>query len=286
MPETYTGKRSLKDIERSLTKTYKKDILRPFAQAINDYRLIESQDRIAVAVSGGKDSLILAKLFQEIKRHRKIDFDLVFITMDPGFNQANRERLEENATYLGIPLDIHDSKAFASLEDMAPKSPCYLCARMRRGFLYRVAKEHGCNKLALAHHFDDVIETTLLNLFYGYEFATMVPKITAKNFQDIELIRPLVYVKERDIERWLTYSGINAMDCACNVASERIGSKRREIKKLIKTMRETNRDVDRSIFQAGQNVNLEAIFGYTNMHKKKDFNALYEERRIKREHTE
>jgi tRNA 2-thiocytidine biosynthesis protein TtcA len=210
----------------------------------------------------------------------------VFITMDPGFNQANRERLEENAAYLGIPLDIHDSKAFASLEDMAPKSPCYLCARMRRGFLYRVAKEHGCNKLALAHHFDDVIETTLLNLFYGYEFATMVPKITAKNFQDIELIRPLVYVKERDIERWLAYSGINAMDCACNVASERIGSKRREIKKLIKTMRETNRDVDRSIFQAGQNVNLEAIFGYTNMHKKKDFNALYEERRIKREHTE
>lgn len=279
-------RRPLKDIEKSLTKTYKKDILRPFAQAINLYRLIEKGDRIAVAVSGGKDSLILAKLFQEIRRHRKIDFDLVFITMDPGFNKENRALLEENAGYLGIPLEIHDSNAFASLEDMAPKSPCYLCARMRRGFLYRVAKEHGCNKLALAHHFDDVIETTLLNLFYGYEFATMVPKITAKNFSGIELIRPLVHVRERDIERWLAHSGIRAMDCACSIASEKTGSKRREIKELIKTMRKTNKDVDRSIFQAGKNVNLEAILGYKNLNEEKDFNTLYEERRTKREHTE
>ncbi|MFP4187704.1 MAG: tRNA 2-thiocytidine biosynthesis TtcA family protein [Acholeplasmataceae bacterium] len=281
-----TGKRSLKDIEKSLTKTYKKDILRPFVRAINDYRLVEENDRIAVAVSGGKDSLILAKLFQEIRRHRKIDFELVFITMDPGFNRINRQLLEANAAYLGIPLAIHDSRAFASLADMAPKSPCYLCARMRRGFLYRVAKEHGCNKLALAHHFDDVIETTLLNLFYGYEVATMVPKITAKNFSGIELIRPLFYVRERDIERWLTYSGITAMDCACSVAGERIGSKRHEIKELIRAMRRTNRDVDRSIFRAAHNVNLEAILGYKNLDEKKDFNALYEERRMKHEHNE
>lgn len=202
-------KQPLQEIEKSLTTTYRKDIFRPFVKAINEFNLVEPGDKIAVAISGGKDSLILAKLFQELKKHNKIPFELVFLSMDPGFNQINRESLEANCKYLNIPLELRESDIFEVIGKIAKENPCYMCARMRRGFLYNAAKELGCNKLALGHHFDDVIETTLLNMFYGGQFMTMVPKIEAQNFDDIELIRPLCLVKEKDIIRWIKKAAYN-----------------------------------------------------------------------------
>ncbi len=268
----------LKDIERSLIKTYKKDIFVPFVKAINLYNLVEPGDKIAIGVSGGKDSLLLAKLFQELKRHNKIPFELVFLSMDPGFHERNRKKLEENCKALGIPLEIRNSDVFAVAGKLASENPCYLCARMRRGFLYHQALELGCNKLALAHHFDDVIETTLLNMFYEGQFMTMVPKVKAKNFEGIELIRPMIQVKERDIIRWVKYSGLQAMNCGCTVAAKKTSSKRREIKALIGTLRKDNPYVDQMIYTSATNVNLDAILGYRTKDKKVDYNEIYEER--------
>lgn len=273
-----TPKLPLAEIERSLTTTYRKDIFRPFVKAINEFELVEPGDKIAVAISGGKDSLLLAKLFQELKRHNKIPFEVVFLSMDPGFLETNRKMLEENCNYLGIPLEIRESDIFSVLDKVAKESPCYMCARMRRGFLYNAAKELGCNKLALGHHFDDVIETTLLNMFYGGQFKTMVPKIKAQNFEEIELIRPLMMVKEKDIIRWLKHSGIQAMNCGCTVAAQKTSSKRREIKNLIEKLREINPDIDQSIYTAATNVNLDAILGYYQGDKKMHFNDIYKER--------
>ncbi|MFA6800789.1 MAG: ATP-binding protein [Acholeplasmataceae bacterium] len=273
--------RPLLEIEKSLTTTYKKDLFKPFVNAINEYELIEPGDKIAVAISGGKDSLLLAKLFQELKKHNKIPFELVFLSMDPGFNTINLELLENNCKYLNIPLEIRKSEIFKVVDKIAKENPCYLCARMRRGFLYNAAKELGCNKLALGHHFDDVIETTLLNMFYAGQFMTMVPKITAQNFDDIELIRPLLLVKEKDIIRWTKYSGIQSMNCGCTVAAQKISSKRKEIKQLIETLRKVNPDIDKSIYRASTNVNLDAILGYTKNNEKIHFNDIYKERRKK-----
>ncbi len=270
----------LEDIEKSISKTYKKDIFVPFVKAINEYELIAPGDKIAVAMSGGKDSLIMAKLFQELKKHNKIDFELVFLSMDPGFLPVNRELLESNADYLGIPLIIKESEIFDVIGKIAKENPCYMCARMRRGFLYKAALDLGCNKLALGHHFNDVIETTLMNMFYNGKFMTMVPKIEAENFENIELIRPMMFIKEHDIERWIKHSGIQAMNCGCTVVAEKTSSKRREIKALIETLKKDQPDVDQLIFNSATNVNLEAILGYHQNHQNKvHFNQIYLERR-------
>lgn len=278
MIEVTAPTKPLQDIEKSLITTYKKDIFRPFVKTINEFELIEPGDKIAIGISGGKDSLIMAKLFQELKRHNKIPFEIAFIAMDPGFNEVNRELLETNCKYLNIPLEVRESDIFEVVEKIAKENPCYMCARMRRGFLYDAAKSLGCNKLALGHHFDDVIETTMLNIFYGGSFKTMVPKIEALNFDDIELIRPMMKVKERDIIRWLQNSGIQSMNCGCTVAAEKTSSKRREIKELIQTLRKVNPDVDASIYRAATNVNLEQVLGYTYKNKKVHFNEIYKER--------
>jgi len=269
----------LEQIEKSLTTTYKKDLFKPFVQAINEYQLIEEGDKIAVAISGGKDSLILAKLFQQLKRHNKISFELVFLSMDPGFKEINRELLINNCNYLNIPLSISKSQIFDVVQKIAKENPCYMCARMRRGFLYNQAKELGCNKLALGHHFDDVIETTVMNMFYNGQFQTMVPKIKATNFEDIELIRPMVLIKEKDIIRWVKHSGIQAMNCGCTVVAEKTSSKRREIKELIQTLKKLNPDIDKNIFNSTTNINLEAVYGYQKDIEKTSFNDIYNERR-------
>lgn len=274
-------KAPLLEIEKSLVTTYKKDIFRPFVKTINEYNLVEPGDKIAVGISGGKDSLILAKLFQELKKHNKIPFEVVFLSMDPGFRDVNRELLENNCKYLNIPLEIRHSEIFKVVGKIAKENPCYMCARMRRGFLYNAAKELGCNKLALGHHFDDVIETTLLNMFYGGQFKTMVPKIKADNFEDIELIRPMMLVKEKDIIRWIKKSGIQSMNCGCTVVAEKTSSKRREIKELIDNLRKINPDIDQSIYTAATNVNVDAILGYVKNNEKIHFNQIYEEREKK-----
>lgn len=276
-----TPRLPLDEIEKSLIKTYKKDIFRPFVQAINEYELIQPGDKIAVGISGGKDSLILAKLFQELKRHNKIPFELVFLSMDPGFRDVNRELLESNANYLNIPLTVRNSEVFSVVGKIAKENPCYMCARMRRGFLYNAAKELGCNKLALGHHFDDVIETTMMSIFYNGSFQTMVPKIQAENFEGIELIRPMMFVKEKDIIRWLKHSGIQSMNCGCTVVAEKTSSKRREIKQMIEMMKKDNPNVDDHIFNAATNVNLEMILGYTKDSEKTHFNQMYKERNKK-----
>ncbi len=273
-------KLDLAAIEKSLIKTYKKDIFTPFVKAINEYELIKPNDKIAVAISGGKDSLILAKLFQELKRHNKIPFELVFIAMDPGFNPVNRKFLELNTKHLNIPLTIAHSDIFAVVGKIAKQNPCYLCARMRRGFLYNEAKKQGCNKLALGHHFNDVIETTLMNIFYNGQFMTMVPKVKAENFDDIELIRPMVFIKEKAIINWIKYSGISAMNCGCTVVAQKTATKRLLVRNLIAELKIDNPDVDQAIYKAATNVNLEMILGHHKSNKQKmNFNQLYNERR-------
>lgn len=274
-----TPKIPLEQIEKSLTTTYKKELFKPFVQAINEFSLVEEGDKIAVAISGGKDSLILAKLFQQLKKHNKFQFELIFLSMDPGFKEVNRELLISNCNYLNIPLVIENSEIFEVVQKIAKENPCYMCARMRRGFLYKQAKDLGCNKLALGHHFDDVIETTMMNMFYNGQFQTMVPKIEAANFDDIELIRPMVFIKEKDIIRWVKYSGIQAMNCGCTVVAEKTSSKRREIKELILSLKKVNPDIDTNIFNSATNVNIESIYGYQKDKEKKHFNELYQERR-------
>ncbi|BAK80735.1 tRNA 2-thiocytidine(32) synthetase TtcA [Candidatus Arthromitus sp. SFB-rat-Yit] len=255
-------KKSVKEIEKSIIKRYRKRIWTKFTKAINDYNLVEDGDRIAIAISGGKDSLLLAKLFQELKRHGRNNFELEFITMDPGYHKHIRMLLEENCKHLEIPLKIFDSNVFTVVDKIARDYPCYMCARMRRGFLYAKAKELNCNKLALGHHFNDVIETTLLNVFYSGNFKTMLPKLKADNFKDIELIRPMYYIEEQSIITFIKNSGLMALNCACMVAAKRIGNKRYEIKDLITSMKKNYKYVDKSIFAAAQNVNMDSILGW------------------------
>lgn len=269
---------SVEHIERSIIKTYRKEIWSKFIKAIKDYKLVEEGDKVAVGISGGKDSLLLAKLFQELHKHSEIKFDVVYLSMDPGFAPINLALLESNCKFLNIPLVIKKSNIFAVAGKIASDNPCYMCARMRRGFLYNAAQELGCNKLALGHHFDDVIETTMLNVLYGGQFKTMVPKIAADNFEDIELIRPLFYIKEADIIRFTKNNGIQSMNCGCTVVASKTSSKRREIKNLISDLRKVHPDVDQSIFKAAENVNLNAVLGYQYEDKKHDFNTIYEER--------
>ena len=253
------------DIERSIIKKYRKTIWKKFVEGINDYKLIEENDCIAVCISGGKDSFLLAKCMQEILKHGKMHFELKFIVMDPGYNPKNRELIIENAKKLNIPIDLFESEIF-EIVDSVDKSPCYLCARMRRGYLYSHAKSLGCNKIALGHHFDDVIETVLLSMIYGAEIKTMMPKLHSTNFEGMELIRPLYLVKEADIISWANYNQLKFLNCACKFTEKNQNhestSKRKEMKELINTFRKTNKNIEQNIFKSVHNVNLETIIGY------------------------
>lgn len=268
---SFNDRKPLADIERSIIKTYRKHIWAKFIKAINEYKLIEDGDKIAVAISGGKDSLLLAKLFQELYKNGQRNFELEFIAMDPGYHPEIRELLEDNCKYLEIPVQIYDANIFDVANEIAKDYPCYMCARMRRGSLYGKAKELGCNKLALGHHFNDVIETTMLNVLCAANFKTMMPKLKADNFENMELIRPLYYVEEKDIERFIKNSGIWPLNCACMVAAKKIGNKRYEIKALLETLRKDFQNVDMSIFRAAENVNMDGIIGWKENGEKHSF---------------
>lgn len=255
-----------REIEKSIIKKYRKEIWSRFVRAIKDYELINEGDKIMVCISGGKDSFLLAKCMQEIKRHGQVDFDVKYACMNPGYSERNLLMIKENAKTLNIPLEIFNSDVFEVAEKLAEESPCYMCARMRRGFLYSKAQELGCNKIALGHHFDDVVETTLLSMFYGSEIKTMMPKLHSDNFDGLELIRPLYLVKERDIINWRNSNNLTFLNCACKF-TERVSiegdkvSKRKEIKELIKKLREVNPNIDSNIFKSMDNVNLSCVLG-------------------------
>ena len=253
--------RPLDEIEKSIQKRYRSELWSPFIKGLKEFEMVKDGDRIAVAISGGKDSLLLAKLFQELKRASKTDFELVFISMNPGFNEINLINLKKNLEHLEIPCEIYNDNIFEIAEKIAKDYPCYMCAKMRRGSLYSKATSYGCNKLALGHHMDDVIETTLMSIFYMGKFETMLPKLKSDNF-DIELIRPLFYVEEKSIIKWVRNNGILAMNCGCTVAAGKTSSKRRETKKLIAELVKNNPDIKKRIVQSAQNVNLEKILGW------------------------
>ncbi len=249
----------LMDIERSIIKKYKSKIFGRFLKGVKEFELVKNGDKIAVCISGGKDSFLLAKCMQELQKHSKLDFELKFIVMNPGYALENLEKIKENLKLLGIPAIIYDSNIFSLIKDT--NSPCYLCARKRRGSLYAKAEELGCNKIALGHHFDDVIETILLNVIYAGEFKAMMPKVKSENFLNMELIRPLYYVKEEDIVSWAKYCGLSFLDCACTVTKKQLG-KRKEIKDLIKELKKYNKNIDINILRSSENVYLDAILGY------------------------
>ena len=267
----FNERKPLREIERSIIKTYRKNIWSKFIKAIKEYELIEDGDKIAVAISGGKDSLLMAKLFQELYRNGNRNFELEFIAMDPGYHPEIRKLLEENCSYLEIPVHIYESDVFQVADRIASDYPCYMCARMRRGSLYSKAKELGCNKLALGHHFNDVIETTMLNILCAGNFKTMLPKLKAQNFEGLELIRPLYLIEEKYIQRFIQNAGIWPLNCACMVAAKRIGNKRYEIKDLIEKLKENYVNVDINIFRAAENVNLNGILGWEKDGEKHSF---------------
>ena len=253
-------------IERSIITTYRKGIWSPFVLAVKKYRLIEKGDKIAVCISGGKDSMLLAKLMQELQKHGETEFDLRFIVMDPGYNKENRKKIEENAKLLGIPIEIFETDVFASSLAAAGDSPCYLCARMRRGYLYAKAKELGCNKIALGHHKSDVIETTLMAMLYGGQIQGMLPRLKSKNFDGLELIRPLYCVNEQDVLKWKEGNGLDFIACACkfteNTAKEAVFSARKRVKQLIAELKKENPCVEDNIFQSIHNVQLDTLVWY------------------------
>ena len=269
---------SLKEIERSLQKTYKKDTFSKFLKALERYELVKDGDRVAVGMSGGKDSLILAKMFQMLKRFSNVDFELDFVAMDPGFSKENRRKLEDICAYLDIPVKVYESDIFEVTERVAKDNPCYLCARMRRGFLYAKVKELGFNKLALGHHFNDVIETIMLNILWNGSYKTMMPKLKSQNFEGLELIRPLYLVEERDIIRWLNNAGIIPMDEACPIVKVKKESQRANIKELIKSLKDLNPVVEKNIFKSAENISLNAVLGYDIDGEKYSFLDDYDER--------
>ena len=254
-----------REIEQSIIKKYRKDIWSKFVRAVQNYNLIEENDNIMVCISGGKDSFLLAKCVQEIKRHGKINFNAHYVVMNPGYKEENLNLIKQNAETLNIPIEIFESNIFEAVNSMDTKSPCYMCARMRRGHLYNKAKELGCNKIALGHHFDDVIETTLLSIFYGSELKTMMPKLHSENFEGLELIRPMYLVKEASIISWKNYNELTFINCACKFTEEasidESKSKRKEIKELIKNLREKHKNIDNNIFKAMDNINLNCVLG-------------------------
>ena len=255
-------------IQRSINKKFRASLWRPFVEGVKRYRLISAGDNIAVCISGGKDSMLLAVLLQALHRHSDFPFGLKFIVMDPGYNEINRQRIIANAATLQIPISIFQSNIFETVLK-TNRSPCYLCARMRRGFLYSYAQKQGCNKIALGHHLSDVIETALMNMFYGSEFGTMMPKLKSQNYPGMELIRPMYCVREEAIIAWARYNGLSFIRCACplsescNIYDANGGdSKRQEVKALIKQLKRDNKDVETSIFRSLHRVNLDTVLGY------------------------
>ena len=253
----------IKEIERSIIKTYRKDLWSRFMKGVKEFNLIEEGDRIAVGISGGKDSLLLAKLLQELQRHGKVPFELEFIAMNPGYYVTNEERLKDNCQYLEIPITYYDSGIFGVVDKVASDYPCYLCAKMRRGALYAKAQELKCNKLALGHHMDDVIETQLMNMFFAGMTKTMMPRLKSQNFEGLELIRPMYYIKEDVIKKFTMNAGLSPMNCGCVVAAKKTSSKRSEMKALIAKLKETNPDIDKCILQSAHNVNMSCMVGWS-----------------------
>ena len=256
-------------IEESIRKTYHKRLFSKFAKAIRTYDLVQPGDRIAVCISGGKDSMLMAKLFQELQRHRKFPFELTFLVMDPGYNPANRQVIEHNAKLMGIPITIFETQIF-DIVYQEEKNPCYLCARMRRGYLYSKARELGCNKIALGHHYDDVIETTLMGMLYGAQVQTMMPKLHSTNFAGMQLIRPMYLIREADIKAWRDFNDLSFIQCACRFTDTcttcdptgHAVSKRMEIKQLIASLKKVNPSVEANIFRSMENVNLDTVLSY------------------------
>ena len=252
-------------IELSIRKKFHKELFSKFAKAINEYDLIKPNDKIAVCISGGKDSMLLAKLFQELKRHNKFEFELVFLVMNPGYKQENADLIRENAELMGVPITVFESEIFSNVEHIE-KSPCYICARMRRGYLYSKAKELGCNKIALCHHYDDVIETILMGMLYGAQVQTMMPKLHSSNFEGMELIRPMYLIREKDIKHWRDYNELKFLQCACkfteDCADEVAESKRQEIKRMIAELEKQDSQIPGNIFKSVENVNLSTIIAY------------------------
>lgn len=256
------------EIEKSLKKKYRSSIWCRFTSGINEYQLVKEGDKIAVCISGGKDSMLMAKLFQELKKHNKFEFELVFLVMDPGYNPINREMIKKNLKLLNIEATIFESQIFDSVADIE-KSPCYLCARMRRGHLYHHAKELGCNKIALGHHYDDVIETILMGMLYGGQIQTMMPKLKSSNFENMELIRPMYLIREETIISWKLHNDLQFIQCACRFTencmisdNEGGASKRQEMKTLLKKFRQTSPYIESNIFKSVENVNLNTIISY------------------------
>ena len=264
-------------IERSIITTYRKTIWSPFVLAVKKYRLIEANDKIAVCISGGKDSMLLAKLMQELHRHSEVPFELVFLVMDPGYNEANRLRIEENARLLSVPITVFETDVFAAADSASAEAPCYLCARMRRGHLYAKAKELGCNKIALGHHKSDVIETTLMGMLYGGQIQGMLPRIKSTNFEGMELIRPMYCILESDVLRWQEYNDLHFIACACRFTQNLTGSDedtfsaRRKVKEWIAELKKENFNVENNIFQSIHNVQLDTLAEYKKDGEKHSF---------------
>ena len=274
------------EVEESIRKRFKKSIWSKFTKAINEYELVKEGDRVAVCISGGKDSMLMAKCFQELKLHNKFEFEVKFLVMDPGYSPENRRVIEENARRLHIPITIFESDIFDSVYNVE-KNPCYLCARMRRGHLYSYARELGCNKIALGHHYDDVIETILMGMLYGAQVQTMMPKLHSTNFEGMELIRPLYLVREDDIKAWRDYNGLHFIQCACKFTdtcttcnNEENRSKRVEIKELIRTLKQRNPFVEGNIFKSVENVNLDTVVAYKQKGVRHHFLDQYDEGKI------
>lgn len=271
-----------REIERSIIKKFRRSVWRPFTKALNEYQLVQEGDKIAVCISGGKDSMLMAKLFQELQRHNRFPFEVTFLVMDPGYSKENRQIIENNAKKLHIPLTIFESDIFEAVLHVE-KSPCYLCARMRRGHLYAKAKELGCNKIALGHHYDDVIETILMGMLYGAQVQTMMPKLHSTNFEGMELIRPLYLVREDDIKKWRDYNELHFLQCACkftetcSIEGGDSSSKRMEIKHLIRDLKKTNPFVEGNIFKSVENVNLSTVIAYKQDGVKHHFLESYDE---------
>ena len=267
-----------KEIERSIIKKYRKEIWSKFVRAVQDYNLIEEDDNIMVCISGGKDSFLLAKCVQELNRHGKINFTAHYVVMDPGYNEYNRDFIIDNAKTLNVPIELFNSDIFDVVANVDSKSPCYLCARMRRGYLYNKAQELGCNKIALGHHFNDVIETVLLNMLFNGTYASMMPKLHSDNFSNMELIRPLYLIREKDIISWAKYNNLNFLDCACTVTKKDIG-KRKVVKNLVNDLNNIYSEADKNILKSTLNVNLNTLLGYKKNNKKHNFLEDYNDKK-------
>ena len=285
MADHNAAEQRTKDIERSIIKKFRKPIWRRFTKAIREYELVQDGDKIAVCISGGKDSMLMAKLFQELSRHGKKNFEVVFLVMNPGYNEINYQTIKDNAKILNVPITVFESDIF-NIVAAEEQSPCYLCARMRRGYLYSKAKELGCNKIALGHHYDDVIETILMGMLYGAQVQTMMPKLHSTNFEGMELIRPLYLIREADIIHWANYNDLHFIHCACRFTEHcascggtEKGSKRAEIKELIHELAKKDPVIEYNIFRSVENVNLNTVIGYKQDGVRHNFLDTYDEQK-------